>query len=134
MKEDRTRQNSKISKTNSGPFETVSVQIHPDSDFTVGLQLVSELLRERGFRELSCTLKMEGLRLSDELDRRMRSYSLSAREQDIVCLLVEGLTNKEIALRSYITEQTVKDHLKHVYSKIGVHQRSAVLARLLSSE
>ena len=70
---------------------------------------------------------------TDPLRRRLRSYLLSAREEEIVSLLVQGFTNREIAERCYISEQTVKDHLKNVYRKMGVHQRGAAVAMLLGT-
>lgn len=59
------------------------------------------------------------------------SYNLTGRESEIVKAVILGLSNKEIASRCGITEQTVKDHLRHIYLKVGVHQRTALLARVL---
>lgn len=58
-------------------------------------------------------------------------YSLTERETEIVLLVLRGMSNKEIARSCSITEQTVKDHLKHAYGKVGVHQRSALYATVL---
>ena len=49
------------------------------------------------------------------------------REQQIIALLVQGLTNKEIALRLGIVEDTVKKHLLHVYNKLGVRRRALII-------
>lgn len=67
----------------------------------------------------------------DLVSERLQSYSLTDREKQIVGLLLEGLSNKAIAQGCNITEQTVKDHLKHVYRKMGVRQRTALMASLL---
>lgn len=48
---------------------------------------------------------------------------LSPREQDVFCLLMEGMTNKQIATSLQITEKTVEEHLIHIYRKIGVPNR-----------
>ncbi len=69
--------------------------------------------------------------LSNVLVERLKSYRLTSREEQIVDLILRGLSNKAIAAGCEITEQTVKDHLKHVYRKMGVHQRTAVIAKLL---
>ena len=61
------------------------------------------------------------------------SYRLTYREEQIVDLILQGWSNKAIAAGCNITEQTVKDHLKHVYRKMGVHQRTAVIAKVLQS-
>jgi len=60
-------------------------------------------------------------------------YRLTPRELSIVYLLLQGYSNKEIAGRCNIAVQTVKDHLKHIYEKTGVHQRTALLALLLGT-
>jgi DNA-binding NarL/FixJ family response regulator len=56
----------------------------------------------------------------DALDERA---SLSGRERQITVLIVNGLKNKEIARRMFITEQTVKNHIHHVFEKLGVGDR-----------
>jgi DNA-binding NarL/FixJ family response regulator len=70
-------------------------------------------------------------RIFDELRIYLERYPFTERETEIVLLVLRGMSNKEIARSCSITEQTVKDHLKHVYGKMGVHQRTALCARLL---
>lgn len=48
---------------------------------------------------------------------------LSRREKQVLKLLAEGLDNREIAERLFIAEQTVKNHVSLIYSKIGTHDR-----------
>lgn len=55
---------------------------------------------------------------------------LTAREREIVALLRAGLTNAEIAVRLSIAPGTVRRHLENVYGKLGVHTRTAALAKL----
>ena len=49
------------------------------------------------------------------------------REEQIVKLIRQGLTNKEIAQRLGIVEDTVKKHLQHIYDKLGVRRRTLVM-------
>jgi DNA-binding CsgD family transcriptional regulator len=49
--------------------------------------------------------------------------SLTPTELDIVRLLGEGLPNKHIATRMFISPRTVESHLTHVYSKLGFTSR-----------
>jgi len=56
--------------------------------------------------------------------------NLTNKEKKIALLVAEGFTNKEIALKSNITESTVKVHLKSIYNKLGVSDRLS-LALLL---
>jgi len=54
---------------------------------------------------------------------------LSRREQQIVALLRERLTNKEIAWRFKLSEQTVKNHVHHILRKLGSVNRHEVVER-----
>jgi DNA-binding NarL/FixJ family response regulator len=55
---------------------------------------------------------------------------LSQRESQMVRLVAEGLTNKEIAQKLKISGETVKKHLKNVFYKLGVHRRTQVVRQL----
>ena len=48
---------------------------------------------------------------------------LTRRELDIVREVTEGATNKDIALRFDLSEQTVKNHLSNIFDKLGVSTR-----------
>jgi len=61
----------------------------------------------------------------------LRALGLSGREAEVVAALLRGLRNAEIARELFITEWTVKDHLKHVFAKLGVRSRSGLLKVLL---
>ncbi|MGW2565958.1 response regulator [Streptomyces sp. NPDC001537] len=55
---------------------------------------------------------------------------LSAREREILALIGEGLTNREIGRQLYLSEKTVKNHISRLLAKLGVQRRvqAAVLA------
>ena len=57
--------------------------------------------------------------------------TLSPRESEILGLLAEGLANRQISKRLFISEATVKTHLVHVYDKLGVDSRTAAIAAAL---
>jgi LuxR family maltose regulon positive regulatory protein len=54
---------------------------------------------------------------------------LTTREREILELVAEGLGNREIATQLYISQPTVKVHLRHVYEKLGVRNRAEAVAR-----
>jgi DNA-binding NarL/FixJ family response regulator len=56
---------------------------------------------------------------------------LSAREMEILALLADGLTNKEIGARLYISPDTVKTHLEHICQKLGTADRTSSVAEAL---
>ncbi|RPJ25783.1 MAG: response regulator [Chloroflexi bacterium] len=55
--------------------------------------------------------------------------TLTDREREVLDLLAQGLTNKEIAEKLVITTNTVKRHLKAIFEKLDVHTRSAATAK-----
>ncbi len=68
--------------------------------------------------------------IAGRLLARMRSPqpSLSAREIDVLRLVAEGATNSDVAARLHISDATVKSHLVHIYTKLGVSSRTAAVA------
>ncbi|MBE1588169.1 DNA-binding NarL/FixJ family response regulator [Nonomuraea angiospora] len=53
---------------------------------------------------------------------------LSARELEVLQLIADGATNREVATRLFISEATVKSHVLHIYTKLGVNDRAAAVA------
>ena len=47
----------------------------------------------------------------------------------MLLLLVDGLTNREIGERLFISEKTVGTHLEHIFGKLGVHNRVEAAGR-----
>lgn len=54
-------------------------------------------------------------------------FGLTRREQQLVPLVGQGLTNKEIAAELSLSEQTIKSHIHRILRKVGVEDRSAIL-------
>ncbi|MGZ4781368.1 MAG: LuxR C-terminal-related transcriptional regulator [Oryzihumus sp.] len=50
--------------------------------------------------------------------------SLTSAEQRIIDEVSRGLTNREVARRLFVSQNTVESHLKHIYSKLGIHSRT----------
>jgi DNA-binding NarL/FixJ family response regulator len=67
------------------------------------------------------------------LVRRVHSPepALTEREVQILALLADGLANKEMARRLLVSEATVKSHLSHIYTKLGVDTRAGAVAKAI---
>jgi len=73
---------------------------------------------------------LKGIRKPDFLIGTRRAI-LTKREVRVLKLVASGKTNKEIAKRLFVSEKTVKNHLNHIYRKLGVKNRAqAVLEGL----
>ena len=58
---------------------------------------------------------------------------LSTREIEVMSLIAGGHTNGEIAAHLFLAEKTVKNHVRRIYSKLGVHNRPAAIAHWLEN-
>ena len=56
------------------------------------------------------------------------AHGLSAREAEVMSLIADGQTNGEIAAHLFLAEKTVKNHVRRIYSKLGVGSRPAAIA------
>lgn len=70
---------------------------------------------------------------SDEGERRVARFGLSARELDVMRLIVQGRTNVEIAGHLFLAEKTVKNHVNRIYAKLGVTSRAAAIAQWMGT-
>ena len=57
-------------------------------------------------------------------ERRVESLGLTPRELEILELIAEGLSNREIAERAHVSENTVKTHSSRVFDKLGARRRT----------
>lgn len=65
--------------------------------------------------------------LNDKLD-------ITDREKDVLKLVGEGMTNKEIAKKLFISEGTVKNYISNLYSKLGIDDRSKLTIYAIKNE
>ncbi|HXT11262.1 MAG TPA: response regulator transcription factor [Candidatus Angelobacter sp.] len=91
----------------------------------------SYLLKDTSGDELAMTIRavhagLEKLspKLAERLALRQKRPELSQREMEVLQLLVRGRSNKEIGSSLFITEDTVKAHLKTLFVKLGVQDRT----------
>jgi DNA-binding CsgD family transcriptional regulator len=71
------------------------------------------------------------LRLFRQHVRPRADYGLTAREREVLGLLVEDHTQKEIAEKLFVSPHTVDTHLRNIYRKLGVRSRSGAIVKAL---
>ncbi|EWS54698.1 LuxR C-terminal-related transcriptional regulator [Methylibium sp. T29] len=76
---------------------------------------------DRDYIEL--LLEASGTDLGRQAAGNALTEALSEREKEMLHFLLDGTTNREIAGRLFVSENTVKFHLKNIYSKLGVGNR-----------
>jgi DNA-binding NarL/FixJ family response regulator len=59
--------------------------------------------------------------------RKPASDPLSQREREVLRLIADGATNREVASKLFVSEATIKTHLLHIYEKLGVRDRAAAV-------
>jgi len=57
------------------------------------------------------------------IDNFRRTYSVTGRQMDILFMVLAGMTNREIALKTGLAEKTVENHILHVYNKLGIDNK-----------
>ena len=69
---------------------------------------------------------------SSELDTRIARLGLTSRQAEVVRLVAEGRSNKQIAAALHVSPSTVKRHLENAYDRTGARSRGALTALLLA--
>ena len=133
---DATRQ---IRSTDAAPYVLVLTNYDSDGDILGAVEAGASgyLLKDTPPDELLAAVRAAAAgesalapAVASRLMARMRAprVSLSAREIEVLVLVAEGASNVDVAARLHITDATVKSHLVHVFSKLGVGSRTAAVS------
>lgn len=75
-------------------------------------------------------VKSSSLTVGENLDGVIETYGLTTREQEILRLVLEGASNKDIERKLFISSSTVRNHIYNIYQKIGVRNRLELINRI----
>lgn len=94
------------------------------------LAAIDAVARGEGYLHSSVTAEFLG-RVGPLADQARAAERLTARERQVLELLADGRTTRQIAAALFVGEETVKTHLTHVYAKLGVSDRVQAVALAL---
>jgi DNA-binding CsgD family transcriptional regulator len=83
-------------------------------------------------KRIRALLEAAGYRIVGETDASRDGWGeepLTPREQEVLELVAEGLSNRQVAMRLGISEHTVKFHVASIYGKLGASTRAAAIRR-----
>jgi DNA-binding NarL/FixJ family response regulator len=98
----------------------------PPEEITAKIQEVVE-----GGAPMSPAIARQVLAMLSGKGTPANAYHLTDRETNVLNLMVEGLTRKEIAERLFISPSTVLTHCRNIHSKLHVHNRGGAVAKAL---
>jgi DNA-binding NarL/FixJ family response regulator len=93
------------------------------------IQVVMDVARPRPISADLALADAAGSLLTDSGRAVSSSVVLRPREREIMGLIADGLSNRQIAARLVITEKTVKNHICSIYQRFGVGERSQAVSR-----
>jgi len=97
-----------------------------------GEEIVSALNQlVQGGAPMNAQIARRVLNLFSQMAGSKGNYDISPREKEVLNLLVEGLSKRQIADRLIVSFYTIDTHLKNIYEKLHVHTRSGVVAKAL---
>jgi DNA-binding CsgD family transcriptional regulator len=88
---------------------------------------------EDGRTNRQVVVTMESTSVSDLAALLLTAHGLTRREQEVCCEILAGRSTAEIAAALFISTNTVQDHLKSVFDKVGVRTRRELVAHLAPS-
>jgi len=93
------------------------------------IESIEEVLN--GGAPMNSNIAKKVLDLFKNMTAPVASYDLTDRENEILKLLVDGLSKKQIAEKIFLSYHTVDVHIRHIYEKLEVHTLSGAVAKAL---
>jgi len=132
-------------KQDSYPFKIVVLTIHEDREYlfktlqmgaegyvlkdaepSVLVEAIRSVFKGQSYIQPNMTKELvaEFNRITLHEKSKSEENGLTPREIEVLSLIAEGMLNKEIAKRLYISEKTVKNHVSNIFKKINVSDRT----------
>ena len=109
----------------AGKRTQAAEQLRPARDALNRLAALPDLER--------CERELAGCGLAPAKRRHQDASRLTPQELAVARLVINGLTNKQVARELVVSVKTVEYHLRHVYAKLGITSRSQLVLRLGSN-
>lgn len=93
------------------------------------LASISEVMN--GGAPMNSHIAKKVLNMFRDQNVKSNGYDLSAREKEILKLLIEGLSKKQIAEKIFLSHHTVDSHIRNIYAKLEVHSRSSAISKAI---
>jgi ligand-binding sensor domain-containing protein/DNA-binding CsgD family transcriptional regulator len=139
-----------LSRLRAGEYRLRVKGSNPDGvwnekGFEIGLKLVPPIWRTTWFAVIVLLFAASGVAIGvrmwlklrsaftvvgDRADSVIDSYGLTSREQEILRLILQGASNKEIERKLFVSASTVRNHIYNIYQKIGVGNRLELINRV----
>lgn len=109
-------------------FETVNIgadgYVLKDSESETLIKAIRDVYNGKSYIQPSlATLLVKEYGSKDHAQNKSKKDSLTRREYEVISLIAEGLNNREIAEKLFISEKTVKNHVSNIFKKIEVNDR-----------
>ncbi|MCX7745530.1 MAG: response regulator transcription factor [Clostridia bacterium] len=135
----------KVLKEEVNPYKVIVLTIHQDREYLfktlqmgadgyvlkdaeseVLIEAIRSVYRGQSYIQPNMTRELvrEFNRVTLNEREKTDEGSLTSREIEVLCLIAEGMINKEIAKKLYISEKTVKNHVSNIFKKLNVSDRT----------
>jgi DNA-binding NarL/FixJ family response regulator len=101
---------------------------------TKPFQMEEVVARVENALRLHQQIQQSQLVVAQKIEEKMNAYQLSEREIEILKLYVSGKQRSEIAGRLFISENTVKSHLKALFTKLKINNRTQLIEKIYEME
>lgn len=116
----------------TGPAETEDVQPRVCAPTRSGRWVVIHGSHLTGDRDRSVAITIEPARPGELAPLLMHGHGLTPKESEVTRLILLGHPTRHISDRLRISDHTVQDHLKSIFTKVGVSSRRELISRVLS--